>query len=336
MINSKKILITGGTGFFGQNFTSYLLKNFKPKKIIIFSRDEAKQYYMQQKFNNNRVKFFIGDVRDYKRLVHALRDVDIVVHAAALKHVPATEYNPSECINTNVLGAQNIIDASLSGDSSVKKVIAISTDKAVNPINIYGASKLAADKLFISSNNFKGKKNIKFSIVRYGNVFESRGSVIPYFIELKKIGKKSFPITDLKMTRFFIPIEDGIKHVVNSIYNCQGGEIFIPKMPSLKVTDLARAIDANIKFNVIGIRPGEKLHETLISKDNQDKIVEYKNYYTILPTINLFLKNEKIYLKNYFNEKGKLLKNQIDYNSFNNNKFYKIQEIKKILKINNA
>jgi UDP-N-acetylglucosamine 4,6-dehydratase/5-epimerase len=336
MINNKKILITGGTGFFGQNFTDYLLKNFKPKHIIIFSRDEAKQYYMQQKFRDKRVKFFIGDVRDVNRLIHAFRDIDIVVHAAALKHVPATEYNPSECIKTNVSGSQNIIDAALSGDSSVKKVIAISTDKAVNPINIYGASKLAADKLFISSNNFKGKKDIKFSVVRYGNVFESRGSVIPFFMELEKEGKKSFPITDVNMTRFFISIEDGIKQVVNSIFNSQGGEIFIPKMPSLKITDLAKAINPNMKIKITGIRPGEKLHETLISLDNPDKIIEFKNYYTILPTINLFLKNQKSYFKNYLNEKGKLLNHSVEYNSFNNPNYYTIKEVKKFLQKTNV
>lgn len=331
MINNKKILITGGTGFFGQNFANYLLKNFNPKQIIIFSRDEAKQYYMQQKFRDKKVKFFIGDVRDYSRLIHAFRDVDIVVHAAALKHVPATEYNPSECIKTNVFGSQNIIDAALSSDSTVKKVIAISTDKAVNPINIYGASKLAADKLFISSNNFKGKKDIKFSVVRYGNVFESRGSVIPYFMELEKEGKKFFPITDINMTRFFISIEDGIKQVIHSIINSQGGEIFIPKMPSLKITDLAKAINSNMKLKIIGTRPGEKLHETLISKDNPDKIVEFKNYYTILPTINLFLKDQVPYFKNHLNERGKLLNHSIDYNSFNNPNYHKIKDVKKFL-----
>lgn len=331
MINNKKILITGGTGFFGKNFTSYLLKNYKPKQIIIFSRDEAKQYYMQQKFADRRVKFFLGDIRDRNRLIHAFRDIDIVVHAAALKHVPATEYNPSECIKTNVFGSQNIIDAALSSDSSVKKVIAISTDKAVNPINIYGASKLAADKLFISSNNFRGKKDIKFSVVRYGNVFESRGSVIPFFMKLEKEGKQNFPITDINMTRFFISVEDGIKQVIHSIINSQGGEIFIPKMPSLKITDLAKAINPKMKLKVIGTRPGEKLHETLISLDNPDKIVEFKNYYTILPTINLFLKNQKSYFKNHLNEKGKLLNHSVDYNSLNNPNYHKIKDVKKFL-----
>ena len=336
MINNKKILITGGTGFFGQRFTSYLLKNFKPKKILIFSRDEAKQYYMQQKFRDKRVKYFIGDVRDRNRLIHAFRDIDIVVHAAALKHVPATEYNPGECIKTNVFGSQNIIDAALSSDSSVKKVIAISTDKAVNPINIYGASKLAADKLFISSNNFRGKKDIKFSVVRYGNVFESRGSVIPFFMELEKEGKKNFPITDINMTRFFISIEDGIKKVIHSIINSQGGEIFVPKMPSLKITDLAKAINPNMKIKIIGTRPGEKLHETLISLDNPDKIVEFKDYYTILPTINLFLNDQKLYFKNHLNEKGKLLDHSVDYNSFNNPNYYTINDIKKFLRKTNV
>lgn len=332
MINKKKILITGGTGFFGSNFVKYLLKNFTPERIVIFSRDEAKQYEMQKSINNKKLKFFIGDVRDLQRLKYALKEIDIVVHAAALKHVPATEYNPTECIKTNILGAQNVIDSSIDYSSSVKKVLAISTDKAVNPINIYGASKLAADKLFIAANNYKGKKDVKFSVVRYGNVLESRGSVIPFFLDLKKKQSKYLPVTHEDMTRFFISIEDGIKFVIQGINNMLGGEIFVPKIPSFKIMDLAKAIYPQGKIKIVGIRPGEKIHESLISEDEFKNVINFKKYFVITPSINFFSKKFNLYIKNN-KEIGKNFSKAFSYNSRDNENFLDILRIKKILKL---
>ena len=331
MLNKKRILITGGTGFFGTNFAKYLLKYYSPEKIIIFSRDETKQYEMEKLIKNKKLKFFIGDVRDLDRLKYALREVDIVVHAAALKHVPATEYNPTECIKTNILGAQNIIDATIDYNSNVKKVVALSTDKAVNPVNIYGASKLAADKLFVAANNYKGKKNIKFSVIRYGNVLESRGSVIPFFLELKKNGSKYLPVTHKDMTRFFITIEDGIKFVIQGINNMCGGEIFIPKIPSFKIIDLAKAIHPKAKIKIVGVRSGEKIHETLLSEDEFENIIEFKKYFTIVPKIGPFGKKLDLFYKNINNEIGKKIQNSFSYNSKNNRDFLDISGIKKYL-----
>ena len=281
MINYKTILITGGTGSFFKKLTEILLKNYNLKKLIIYSRDELKQSEMQKNIKSKgktNVRFFVGDVRDLSRLKQAMDGVDIVVHAAALKHVPIAEYNPFEAIKTNVIGAQNVIDAAMA--NKVKKVIALSTDKAAAPINLYGATKLASDKLFIAANNFKGKKNIKFSVVRYGNVMGSRGSVIPYFLKCKK--NNYLPITDKKMTRFSITLDEGVKFVLKSINKMYGGEIFIPKIPSFKITDLAEAISKNINLKIVGLRPGEKLHEEMITEScNSINTIEFNDHYII-------------------------------------------------------
>ena len=276
---NKKILITGGTGSFGNAFVNYIVNNKLPlKKIIIYSRDEFKQFKMAEKFPIKKfsfMRYFLGDVRDKDRLSRALGDVDIVIHAAALKQVPLAEYNPIEYIKTNILGAQNIIEASL--DNNVEKVIALSTDKAASPINLYGATKLCSDKLFVAANNIKGNKKIFFSVVRYGNVMGSRGSVIPLFLETKK--KNFFPITDTKMTRFNISLEEAVKMVIWSIQNLKGGEILVPKIPSFKITDLAKAICMKTKLKIIGIRPGEKIHEEMISASDSQDTYDLGRYY---------------------------------------------------------
>ena len=295
MLNKKSILITGGTGSFGKAFVKHLLKQkFNLKKIIIFSRDELKQHEMKisNEFNEKKYKnlrYFIGDIRDKERLVHALQDVDYVIHAAALKQVPTGEYNPFEVIKTNVFGAQNLIDACL--QNNVKKVVALSTDKAVSPVNLYGASKLCSDKLFISSNNIKGKKNISFSVVRYGNVSGSRGSVIPEFIKQKRIG--NFLITDKNMTRFNISLKEAIEMVLWSFKNCIGGEIVIPKIKSFKVVDLAKAVDSRISHKIIGIRQGEKIHEELIANSDNQNAYDIKKYYLLFEKSNKLINHYK-------------------------------------------
>jgi UDP-N-acetylglucosamine 4,6-dehydratase len=331
MFNNKSILVTGGTGFFGTHFIKYIYKNYKPKKVIVFSRDETKQYEMKSQYIGKKykgLKFFIGDVRDKERLVLAFENVDYVVHAAALKHVPAAEYNPIECIKTNIYGAQNVITAAI--EAKVKKVVALSTDKAANPINNYGATKLAADKLFVAANNLVGKKNIRFSIVRYGNVFNSRGSVVPYFKKLIQEGKTTLPITDRKMTRFVITIEEGIKFVISSFKRMNGGEIFTPKIPSIKIIDLAKAMGAK-KIDTVGIRPGEKIHEILCPSDDSHLTIEFKDHYVITPSIKFFdLKNK--YTTNNLKEKGKLVAAGFEYQSGSNQHFLKSLAIKKLLK----
>ena len=328
MFNGKTILITGGTGSFGKKFTELLLKRYKPKKIIIYSRDEFKQFEMSKIFNDKCMRYFIGDVRDKERLKRAFEDVDYVVHAAALKQVPAAEYNPMEAIKTNVLGANNIIDAAL--DSGVERVIALSTDKAVNPINLYGATKLAADKLFIAANKMKGKRDIKFSVVRYGNVMASRGSVIPFFMKLTKEGAKELPITHLEMTRFWITLEEAAEFVMNSFKTMKGGEIFVPKIPSMRIVDLAKAINPDAKFKIIGIRPGEKLHETLISIDESYNTIEFKNYYAIQPSIDIAESEE--YLINAWNEKGERKNYGFSFRSDNNNWWLTVDDLREKLK----
>lgn len=283
MLNNKSILITGGTGSFGRKFVGYILKNYKPKKLIVFSRDEYKQYEMARVYPKDRygcIRYFLGDVRDKSRLMRAFEGVDYVIHAAALKQVPALEYNPIEAVKTNVIGADNIVDAAI--NAGVKKVIAISTDKAVNPFNLYGATKLVAEKIFQAANAYGGKK-VKFSVVRYGNVIGSRGSVIPFFLSLKAKGKLEFPITDLKMTRFWITMDEAVRLVKDVIFSGEGGEIFVPRIPSMKVTDLARSIEPSCRFKIIGIRPGEKIYETLISEDESRKTVILKDKFVILP-----------------------------------------------------
>ena len=313
MFNNKTILITGGTGSFGREATKYLLKNFNLKKLIIYSRDENKQFEMQNVIKDKRLRFFLGDVRDQARLEMALRDVDMVIHAAALKHVPAAEYNPFESIKTNVYGSQSLVLASIR--EKVKKVLILSTDKACNPVNLYGATKLCAEKLFINANNLSGKNGTVFGIVRYGNVISSRGSVVPFFGKLIKEGKKVLPLTHSEMTRFFITLPDAIKFVIGCFNFLKGGEIFIPKMPSILISDLIKILDPNIKTKIIGIRPGEKKHETLCSLEESYYLYESKNFFTIYPaTINLKVKIGKKVKNNFAyssNLKSNLNKNKI-------------------------
>ena len=283
MLNNKVILITGGTGSFGNAFVPMTLKKYNPKKIIIFSRDEMKQWEMNKSYaDDHRVRFFIGDVRDRERLYRALDGVDFVVHAAATKIVPTAEYNPFECVKTNVNGAMNLIDACI--DKKVKRVIALSTDKASSPVNLYGATKLASDKLFVAGNAYSGEHGTRFSVVRYGNVMGSRGSVIPYFLSLK--GQREIPITDPRMTRFMISLEQGVELVWNAFEDMVGGEIYVKKIPSIKVTEVASAISPNATQKVIGIRPGEKLHEQMIGQEDAPFTYEYEDFYKILPCIN--------------------------------------------------
>ena len=322
IIDNKNILITGGTGSFGRAFVSTILKFHNPKKIIIYSRDELKQYEMSQEFNDQRMRYFIGDVRDEKRLKTALNGVDICIHAAALKQVSLAEYNPMECIKTNINGASNVIDACL--ENEVSHIIALSTDKACSPINLYGATKLASDKLFTSANNIKGTLKSKFSVVRYGNVALSRGSVIPLFINLIKNNASYLPITDINMTRFFITLQEGVDFVLQCLNRMHGGEIFIPKIPSIKITTLARAverifqnnIDSNIPHRIIGIRSGEKLHEMMISKEDSRLCYEFSDFYIIKPTINLNICAN--YSKTLLNEIGKSVAPNFEYSSDTN------------------
>lgn len=281
-MRNKTILITGGTGSFGKKFTETILKFYKPKKLIIFSRDEFKQSVMAKAYPDTKfpIRFFLGDVRDVDRLARAFHGVDYVVHAAALKQVPALEYNPTEAVKTNVDGANNIVEAAI--DAGVKKVVALSTDKAVNPVNLYGASKLVAEKIFIAANAYAANR-VAFSCVRYGNVVGSRGSVVPLFLSLKKENSKIFPITDEHMTRFWITLDQGVELVIKALRESEGGEIFVPKIPSMKVSALAKAIEPDCKFNITGIRPGEKLHEVLVSEDEARKTIIYDRIYVILP-----------------------------------------------------
>ncbi len=327
-LNNKSILITGGTGSFGKKFTKTILSNYKPKKIIIYSRDELKQYEMEQLFSkkeNELIRYFIGDVRDSERLKMAMKNVDVVIHAAALKHVPAGEYNPMETVKTNIIGGQNVIDAAI--NCSVKKVIALSTDKAANPINLYGASKLASDKLFVAANNLLGDSDSVFSVVRYGNVVGSRGSVVPFFNSLIDNNSKFLPITDKRMTRFWITLQEGVNFVLKNLERMHGGEIFVPKIPSIYITDLASAMAPNLKQKIIGIRPGEKIHEIMCPSDDSHLTIEFKDHYVIKPTI-LFSNKKNNFYKNKLGELGKDVKEGFEYNSSNNPKFLSISEIK--------
>jgi len=278
ILSDKSVLVTGGTGSFGKKFIRKILQS-DVKKVIVFSRDELKQYEMAQEFKDDRLRFFIGDVRDKDRLYRAFDRVDIVIHAAAMKHVEACEYNPFEAVKTNINGAQNIIEAAI--DRGVEKVIALSTDKACSPINLYGATKLASDKLFVAANSYVGDKKTRFSVVRYGNVVGSRGSVVPFFQKVKETG--IIPITDERMTRFWITLEQGVQFVLDGLMNMNGGEIFVPKIPSMKVIDLAKAIAPDCQIKVVGIRAGEKLHEAMITEDDARRTVEFKDYYVIQP-----------------------------------------------------
>ena len=325
VFNGKTVLITGGTGSFGKKFIEILLKKYTPKKVIVYSRDELKQFEMQQKFNQPSMRYFIGDVRDESRLLHAMEGVDYVVHAAALKQVPAAEYNPMECIKTNVGGAQNVINAALY--AKVKKVIALSTDKAANPVNLYGATKLCSDKLFTAANNFVGAKETRFSVVRYGNVVGSRGSVVPFFRRLAAEGAKELPITDPRMTRFWLRLEDGVDFVLKSFARMQGGEIFIPKIPSMRITDLAEAIAPGMPTKIVGIRPGEKLHEVMCPSDLYYDTLEFDDHFVIMPSTQ---GGAVDYAKNAIGEIGRRVPDGFDYNSGNNPHFLTVDELREM------
>jgi len=324
MLNGKSILITGGTGSFGKKFTETLIDNYKPKRIVIFSRDELKQFEMQQQFNQDCMRYFIGDVRDKDRLNMAMNGIDYVIHAAALKQVPAAEYNPTECIKTNISGAENVIHAALY--NNIEKVIALSTDKAANPINLYGATKLCSDKLFVAANNFAGTKKTIFSVVRYGNVVGSRGSVVPFFQKLIDEKKESLPITDKKMTRFWITLQQGVDFVIKNFDRMSGGEIYVPKIPSVRITDLATAMAPNTPQKIIGIRPGEKLHEIMCPGDDSRLTIEFENHYVILPSIT-FRGKQVDKTINKINEKGSFVDQGFEYNSGTNLYFLSADEI---------
>jgi len=314
LFNNKNILITGGTGSFGKKYTEVLLSKYKPNKIIIYSRDELKQFEMSQVYNDSCMRYFIGDVRDAERLKEAMQDVDFVIHAAAQKQVPAAEYNPMECIKTNIHGAENVIQAALY--NNVEKVMALSTDKAANPINLYGATKLASDKLFVAANNMVGKRQTRFSVVRYGNVVGSRGSVVPFFQKLIDEGGTELPITDEKMTRFLITLDDGVNFVLKDFERMQGGEIFIPKIPSMYMTELAKAMAPSLPHKIIGIRPGEKLHEIMCPADDSHLTLEFDDHFVICPTIQFSHVTD--FTKNNLGEVGKPVEPGFEYNSENN------------------
>ena len=325
MLNNKSILITGGTGSFGQEFIATILEKYEINRIVIYSRDELKQFEMQQKFNNNKIlRFFIGDVRDVDRLTEAMRGIDIVIHGAALKQVPAAEYNPMECIKTNIHGAENVIKAALQND--VDRVIALSTDKAANPINLYGATKLASDKLFVAANNMSGGRT-KFSVVRYGNVVGSRGSVVPFFNKTINEGGSYLPVTHKEMTRFWITLQEGVNFVLKGMGRMQGGEIFIPKIPSVRIVDLAKAMAPDLSIKIIGIRPGEKLHEIMCPADDAHLTIEYDDHYVITPSIRFFSKNHDLSV-NKLGEKGVSVKHGEKYDSGTNPHFLTLEEIR--------
>ncbi|KTD04610.1 UDP-N-acetylglucosamine 4,6-dehydratase (inverting) [Fluoribacter gormanii] len=325
MFNGKSILITGGTGSFGKQYVQTLLERYQPKKLIIFSRDELKQFEMQQTYNHSCMRYFIGDIRDQQRLTQAMRDVDFVIHAAALKQVPAAEYNPMECIKTNIHGAEHVIQAAL--QSNVEKVIALSTDKAANPINLYGATKLASDKLFVAANNISGGHRTRFAVVRYGNVVGSRGSVVPYFKKLIDEKASYLPITDERMTRFWITLQQGVDFVINNFARMHGGEIFVPKIPSIRIVDLAKAMAPELPIEIMGIRPGEKLHEIMCPADDSHLTLEFKDHYVLRPTITFFGR-ENDFVVNQLGEKGTPVQQGFEYNSGTNEKFLDIHEIK--------
>lgn len=320
-LNNKVILVTGGTGSFGQKFVEIALKKYRPKKMIIFSRDELKQFDMKRKFSDPRLRYFIGDVRDKDRLHRAFHGVDIVVHTAALKQVPALEYNPFEAVKTNILGAENIINAAI--DNKIKKVIALSTDKAANPVNLYGATKLCSDKLFIAGNSYSGDARTRFSVVRYGNVYNSRGSVVPFFREEAKKGV--LPITDKRMTRFWITLDQGVELLIKCLGLMQGGEIFIPKIPSIRIMDLAKTIAPRCKYKIIGIRPGEKVNEVLVPEDEAHNTIEYDNMYIILPAFKYW--DAKDVYRGH-----KPMDDGFKYSSDINKDWLGVEELRKILK----
>jgi UDP-N-acetylglucosamine 4,6-dehydratase len=332
MFNNKSILITGGTGSFGKLFIETVIKRFKPKRLIIFSRDELKQSLMAEKFNKEKydfIRFFIGDVRDLDRLILATQDVDYIVHSAAMKQVDIAEYNPMECIKTNVTGAENIVKAALR--QKVKRVIALSTDKASDPINLYGATKLTSDKIFVSANNIVGKNPTRFSVVRYGNVAGSRGSIIEIFKRQIQNKKKELPITDVNMTRFWISLQQAVNFVLKSFTRMKGGEIFISKIPSIKIVDLAKAMAPKLKHKIIGIRPGEKLHEKMCSNNEARLTLSFKDYFLIKPSIQFSDQNIN-YKISSDKEVGKLVNKNFDYSSNTNPHFLTVREIQELNK----
>lgn len=325
MFNNKTILITGGTGSFGKKYVETLLRNHHPKKIIIYSRDELKQFEMQQVFNQDCMRYFIGDVRDANRLRRAMRGVDYVIHAAALKQVPAAEYNPMECIRTNINGAENVIEAAL--DNNVEKVIALSTDKAANPINLYGATKLASDKLFVAANNIAGGHKTIFSVVRYGNVVCSRGSVVPIFQKLIDNNQGFIPITHPDMTRFWISLQQGVDFVLKNFERMLGGETFVPKIPSIRIVDLASAMAPELEQRIVGIRPGEKLHEVMCPAELCYNTYEFDDHFVIAPAIQFFSR-ENDFTHNSLKEQGKLVQEGYEFDSFTNPNYLSVAEIK--------
>jgi len=324
MFDDKSVMITGGTGSFGKHFIKRISKKFKPKKIIIYSRDELKQSEIQKDYDQDYMRYFLGDVRDRDRLTEAMNNVDLVIHAAALKQVPAAEYNPMECIKTNIHGAENVIQAAIK--NSVEKVIALSTDKAANPINLYGATKLVSDKLFVSANNIVGDKPTRFSVVRYGNVVDSRGSVVPLFKRLCEQSNAVIPITHKDMTRFWITLDMGVDFVLKNFERMFGGEIFVPKLPSVRILDVAKAYAPDTRTEEIGIRPGEKLHEIMCPSDDSHLTLEFEDHYVIKPTINFFDK-EYDYQTNKLGEKGIPVDEGFEYNSGSNPLFLSSEEI---------
>jgi UDP-N-acetylglucosamine 4,6-dehydratase/5-epimerase len=331
MFSGKRILVTGGTGSFGKAFIKALLDGHDPKKVIVYSRDELKQFEMQHSDDfrnhesNKKVSFFIGDIRDLERLKIAMENVDIVVHAAALKQVPACEYNPFEAVKTNVIGAQNVIDAAMY--NNVSKVVALSTDKAAAPVNLYGATKLTSDKLFVAANNYRGNRKIRYSVVRYGNVLGSRGSVVPFFKEKKKTGV--LPITDKRMTRFNITLEGGVDFVLMALDKMWGGEIFIPKIPSYRICDVAAAICPECKLEIVGIRPGEKLHEEMITQTDALNTIEFDTYFVILPSVQCW--DVEDFRQNSASSNGERITKEFAYNSGTNSNFLSVEELKDLI-----
>ena len=329
-LNNKTILITGGTGSFGQHFIRTVINRYQPKKLIVYSRDELKQYEMNKEFPyipGGVMRYFLGDVRDLPRLKTALEGVNIVIHAAALKQVPAAEYNPFEAVKTNIIGSQNVIDAAIT--AGVNKVIALSTDKAAAPINLYGATKLTSDKLFVAANNYAGSHQIKFSVVRYGNVMGSRGSVIPLFMKRQKTGV--LPITDERMTRFNITLQEGVDFVLQCLEKMWGGELFVPKIPSYRIIDVAKAINPDCRLEIVGIRPGEKLHEEMITLSDAHNTVEFDNYYTILPSAKPSWDTKKFIQENN-GDPGKMVSEDFCYNSATNKNFLSVKKIRSLIK----
>lgn len=324
MFDDKSIFISGGTGSFGRTFIKRLLEQYRPRRVVVFSRDELKQYEMQQSFTAPCMRWFLGDVRDAERVRQAMRGIDYVVHAAALKHVPAAEYNPTECIRTNVNGAENIIAAAI--ENGVEKVVALSTDKAASPINLYGATKLLSDKLFVAANNVGGQQQTRFAVVRYGNVAGSRGSVVPFFNRLISEGAGELPITDPRMTRFWITLDHGVQFVLDSFARMHGGEVFVPKIPSIRIVDLARGMAPQVPHKIVGIRPGEKLHELMIPLDDARMTLEFADHFTIEPSIR-FNNVEADFALDGVGERGRRVAEDFEYRSDTNPEFLDVEQL---------